>query len=602
MRISASAFLLFTDFLLSFVFRFGHGFFNPFCPDYRDFPNGFIKYKGLPQGTSTFYSQAQLVNGVQKLYKCHRGFILKGPATSKCSSGKWSTKKPKCIPSPCPRLQPTVNNYDSVLYSRDPKGDGNYHHGTVAQVYCITGTTLVKEGQGSTTCTAGSWLPSIPLCLTRETLTADADPMNSENICELPNLLSGMYLNDAVDPVSDGAQVEYECFSFAERATDIPVQCYQGEWYPDSPKCVEKSCEIPSTPHYVVISTELDGNKLAHGHHLQFECEKGYRLAEGDWEIRCVFGEWFGNIPRCELDSTHDFSSCGVAGDTSPIRGRVIGGIDSREAAWPWQAGIYWQRDDGSWFFFCGGTLVNQSWVLSAAHCFGYDEDISRLEVRLGITNRKTDHGTYREQKFNIDGLYIPKQHDFIYFDYDIALLHLSEPAVFNTFVRTVCLPDVPAPDDDVDRLIEVDEFAMVLGWGHSSPVPANSSRGNNFEDALQQLEMPLRTDSTCTNSLISIGEEPDQYTEHMFCAGYNRKQRDACFGDSGGPLMRRVVPPLPGETDWRWVQIGIVSSGKGCAVKGQFAFFTHVPKLMGWLDSVMKGNHTPSAHDMYLV
>ena len=47
-------------------------------------------------------------------------------------------------------------------------------------------------------------------------------------------------------------------------------------------------------------------------------------------------------------DSTHDFSSCGVAGDTSPIRGRVIGGIDSREAAWPWQAGIYWQRDDGS--------------------------------------------------------------------------------------------------------------------------------------------------------------------------------------------------------------------------------------------------------------
>ena len=63
--------------------------------------------------------------------------------------------------------------------------------------------------------------------------------LSSPDICELPNLLSGMYLNDAVDPVSDGAQVEYECFSFAERATDIPVQCYQGEWYPDSPKCVE---------------------------------------------------------------------------------------------------------------------------------------------------------------------------------------------------------------------------------------------------------------------------------------------------------------------------------------------------------------------------
>ena len=152
------------------------------------------------------------------------------------------------------------------------------------------------------------------------------------------------------------------------------------------------------------------------------------------------------------------------------------------------------------------------------------------------------------------------------------------------------------------DALVEVDEFATVLGWGHSSPVPANSSRGSDFKQRLQQLEMPLRTGPTCTNSLARIGEAPDQFTPRMLCAGYNRKLKDACFGDSGGPLLRRVLDPAPGRGDRRWVQIGIVSSGKGCAVKGQFAFYTHVPKLMGWVDTVMKGNHTPSEHDMYLV
>ncbi|XP_038064115.1 clotting factor C-like [Patiria miniata] len=601
----SAAFLLVLEVFLNLSLRCGQvqGFFVPFCEDNRRFANGFIKYKNLPQGSKTFYSRAQLTNGVLKLYKCHKGFIVKGSPSAECVNGVWNNKAPRCVPAGCERLQPTVNNYETIQYSNEPRSDATYRHGTVVQVYCLQGTSLV-DGDGSTTCTAGEWLLGIPFCLTRETLTADADPMNADHVCELPHLWSGIYLNDAPDAVTDGTEVEYECSPFAERTTDIPVQCYQGEWYPDSPSCIEKSCQLPDLPPYVLVSNDLsDPEKLPHGKHLQFDCEKGYRKVQGDDEIRCWFGEWTGNVPRCELDSSEDFSICGVSGDiTQPVRGRVIGGFDANDAAWPWQAAVRWQRDDGSWFFFCGGTLVAQNWVLSAGHCFGYDEDIARLQVKLGLTHREHDSGTYKEQVFNIDGLYLPKQHDFINFDYDIALLHLAEPAVLNTFVRPVCLPDVPGPDDDVDALIVVDQFAMVLGWGHSSPVPANSSRGSDFEDVLQQLEMPLRTDITCINSLIRIGEEPDQFTPHMFCAGFNRKQRDACFGDSGGPLMRRILPPAPGETDWRWVQIGIVSSGKGCAVKGQFAFYTHVPKLMWWVDQVMRSNHTPSEHDMYLV
>ena len=150
------------------------------------------------------------------------------------------------------------------------------------------------------------------------------------------------------------------------------------------------------------------------------------------------------------------------------------------------------------------------------------------------------------------------------------------------------------------DALIEVGAFGMVIGWGHSSPIAINSSQGAIYEDQLQQLEVPIKTRPACRKSLKSVGEDVSQFTERLFCAGYTRKQRDTCFGDSGGPMMRKLPVGPGGES--RWVQIGIVSAGKGCAVEGQYAFYTHVPRLMRWVDSVMRGNHTASEHDMYLV
>ncbi len=140
----------------------------------------------------------------------------------------------------------------------------------------------------------------------------------------------------------------------------------------------------------------------------------------------------------------------------------------------------------------------------------------------------------------------------------------------------------------------------MVVGWGHSSPIAINSSEGAIYEDNLKQLEVPIRPRKICEKSLRSIGEDVSQFTERLFCAGYNQKLRDTCFGDSGGPLMRKLHVETSDEK--RWVQIGIVSAGKGCAVPGQYAFYTHIPRLMSWVDSVLHGNHTPSEHDMYLV
>lgn len=82
-----------------------------------------------------------------------------------------------------------------------------------------------------------------------------------------------------------------------------------------------------------------------------------------------------------------------------------------------------------------------------------------------------------------------------------------------------------------------------------------------------------------------------------MFCAGYSRKQRDTCFGDSGGPFMRKLK--RNGNGPRRWVQVGIVSAGKGCAVIGQYAYYTHIPKLVPWINFVMSTNYTRSDGDL---
>ena len=72
-----------------------------------------------------------------------------------------------------------------------------------------------------------------------------------------------------------------------------------------------------------------------------------------------------------------------------------------------------------------------------------------------GVTNQKTEQGTEKEQVFHIDGLYIPKDHDFISFDWDIALLHLEGRISFNPFVRPVCLPETPGPGENPGKAVK---------------------------------------------------------------------------------------------------------------------------------------------------
>ncbi|XP_063966339.1 coagulation factor X-like [Lytechinus pictus] len=597
----------------------------PYCQDDRDFQHGSVVYK---LRDTTFYSQTQLVAGIKRKYRCNRGYVLKGSSWSTClAAGRWSNDPPTCEPKGCPSLRKKENNLAYVGYTREKGIDGRYPHGTSGQVFCDAGKILVA-GNGFTECSAGEWVPLIPLCY-----DIDVVAQGSEDYCPIPYIWAGQLSSTDVTEghVSNGFQVDFECLPFAERATPSPITCMSGRWEPEEPRCIPKHCTLPPLTRGLRIVNAPLGAITPHSQNLTLECSSAYIL-QGPPQITCWYGDWAGNIPTCDHPKTdppptsprpttipttvvttteeprdllpripgEDYSQCGKAGDIGQkLRGRVVGGYEANEAAWPWQAAIYWQRADGSWFFFCAGTVINREWIISAGHCFGYDEDITRLQVKLGLTDRIRDQGTPREQVFSINGLYLPKEHDFIDFDYDIALLHLSQPAVLGPYVRPICLPpEITSPDANLERLVTINSFGMVIGWGHSKPVAVNSSQYTIYEDILQQLQIPVRPRQACVNSLRDVGEDETQFTINMFCAGYNRKPLDTCFGDSGGPLMRHIFHPVVGRDgiqrrQKRWVQVGIVSAGKGCAVEGQFAFYTHVPRLVNWVYSVIRSNHT---------
>ena len=94
--------------------------------------------------------------------------------------------------------------------------------------------------------------------------------------------------------------------------------------------------------------------------------------------------------------------------------------------------------------------------TLKVTECFILFSQMRTKIMKTGLTNRATDAGTFNEQIFFIDGLYLPKQHDFYDFDYDIALLHVAGRIALNPYVRTVCLPPVPQPGENTSKCCSI--------------------------------------------------------------------------------------------------------------------------------------------------
>lgn len=230
----------------------------------------------------------------------------------------------------------------------------------------------------------------------------------------------------------------------------------------------------------------------------------------------------------------------------------IVGGDDATPGSYPYQVSI----QDRSNFHFCGGSLIADRWVLTAAHCM-VDEFPSGLRIRAGLTRLSSGGEAY-----DVANIYVHPAYDDDTLVNDIALIQLERDASQPT-VRLMDLtaePQFSAPGD----------LSTITGWG------ALSEDGGS-PNTLQAVDIPIIDNGTCDDAY------PGEIEASMICAGVPEGGIDSCQGDSGGPM----VVDMDGEL----VQVGVVSWGNGCARPGQPGVYTRISHYASWI-----AGHAPEA------
>ena len=228
---------------------------------------------------------------------------------------------------------------------------------------------------------------------------------------------------------------------------------------------------------------------------------------------------------------------------------RIVGGHEATPGDWPWQVSI----QDTTGFHFCGGSLIHEEWVLTAAHCVDFTSS-SDIQVVLGRHDLTSDEGNVYE----VAEIIVHPEWNSATLDNDIALLRLAMPADE--------IPVVPVSLEEAD-LYAAGIIATVTGWG-------DLSMGGVSPDTLHQVDVEI-----VSNDLANAPQSYDgAVTENMIAAGFAAGGKDSCQGDSGGPLV------VPSESGIGWNLAGIVSWGEGCALPDKYGIYTRVANYFDWI------------------
>ncbi|KAM9795117.1 coagulation factor IXa [Neosynchiropus ocellatus] len=237
---------------------------------------------------------------------------------------------------------------------------------------------------------------------------------------------------------------------------------------------------------------------------------------------------------------------------------RIVGGAVVSPGEIPWQVALV-AHPSGQ--LFCGGTILSERWVITAAHCLA--ELKGSFRVRVGEYSIHTKEADEKDHEVMKDFIHPSYNASTSLYNHDIALLYLTAPITFSSTVRPICL----GPKDFIERLVKVASPATVSGWGRTRHLGSTA-------DSLQKVEVPFTDRAECKRSSSS------RVTRYMFCAGYFDEEKDACQGDSGGPHANSI--------HGTWFLTGIVSWGEECAKEGKYGVYTRVSLYYRWINYIM--------------
>ena len=277
---------------------------------------------------------------------------------------------------------------------------------------------------------------------------------------------------------------------------------------------------------------------------------------------------------------------------------RIVGGIDATANTWPWIVRLLFQTDamvtaNSNSYYACGGTIIDENWVLTAAHCCTTDDSngsvVNMKKVIMKFGEHQTTVAENGEFEAIIDDLtnYMHVHEDYTSTadgsssNYDVCLINIpngqngmgdglftvAAQAGYSSSVARVCMPSAAAVHGDA---------CWVAGWG-------NTSSGGTGSDILQSVGVNIMSNEYCLANSVS---EMSILQADEVCAGaadHNGNNLldggvDSCQGDSGGPLICDV--------DGAAVLTGIVSWGFDCAAEGQPGVYGRVHSYISWIES----------------
>ncbi|NP_001166078.1 serine protease 37 precursor [Nasonia vitripennis] len=237
---------------------------------------------------------------------------------------------------------------------------------------------------------------------------------------------------------------------------------------------------------------------------------------------------------------------CGVTNKQT----RIVGGHETMVNEYPWVALLTYKGR-----FYCGASVINSKYVLTAAHC------VDRFQKTLmGVRILEHDRNSTQEtmtKDYRVQEIIRHAGYSTVNYNNDIALIKIDGEFEFDNRMKPVCLAE--------RAKTFTGETGIATGWGAIE-------EGGPVSTTLREVSVPIMSNADCKASKYPARK----ITDNMLCAGYKEGQKDSCQGDSGGPLhiMSEGVHRI----------VGIVSWGEGCAQPGYPGVYTRVNRYITWI------------------